>query len=74
MVNSVGSISVGFISVGSISVVFISVGFISVESISVGSISVEYCNKMLDGFIEMFPLNLCDRTRHKQMTSVNKLS
>ena len=84
MVISVGSISVEFISVGSIpvesiSVVFISVVFITVWSISVGfisvgSISAEYCNKMLDGFIVMFQLTLCDKTRHKQMTSVNKLS
>ena len=66
--NSVGSISFGLISVG-----FISVGSISVGSISVGSISVEYCNKMLDGFIEMIPLTLCDKTRHKQMTSVDNL-
>ena len=66
-------ISVGFNSVGSISFGLISVGFISVGSISVGSISVEYCNKMLDGFIEMIPLTLCDKTRHKQMTSVDNI-
>ena len=68
---SVGSISVGSIFVGSISVVFISVVFISVGFISVGSNSVEYCNKMLDGFIEMFPITSYDKTRHKQMKSVN---
>ena len=58
MVNSVGSISVGSISCGLISVGLISVGFISVGFISVGSISAEYCNKMLDGFIEMIPFML----------------
>ena len=47
--------------------------FIPVGFMSVGSISVEYCNKMLDGFIEMIPLTLCDKTRHKQMTSVNNI-
>ena len=65
------SISVGSISVGSISVGSISVGSISVGSISVGCISAEYCNKMLDEFIEMIPLTLCDKTRHKQMRPVN---
>ena len=44
---------------------------ISVGSISVGCISAEYCNKMLDEFIEMIPLTSCDKTRHKQMKSVN---